>query len=255
MLPTDLSNLVTFMAVAEERSFTRAGKRRGVSPSAVSHAMRTLEEEIGVRLLSRTTRSVSLTEAGEQLVASLRPALMEVGETLDEIAGRRNKAAGRVRLLIPRLAASSILASKLGRISREFPDIVLDVTTDNSQRDIVADGFDAGIHFGEFIQQDMIAVRVSGDHQPAIVASSAYLSDHGIPKAPRDLLQHRCINFRHGVDELYRWEFEKGGKEVSVAVTGPLIGDELRLVIPAGVEGVGLAYVSEQNVTVYLDDG
>lgn len=161
MLPNDLSALATFLVVAEERSFTRAAKRQGVSPSAVSHSMRALEEEIGVRLLARTTRSVSPTEAGEQLLSRLRPALTEVDETLEEISGRRNKAAGRVRLLLPRLAIRSVLAPKLGKLSREYPDIILDVTTDDSRRDIVAEGFDAGIHFGEYIQKDMIAVRVS----------------------------------------------------------------------------------------------
>jgi DNA-binding transcriptional LysR family regulator len=147
MLPSDLSALSTFLAVAEELSFTRAAKRQGVSPSAVSHSMRALEEEVGVRLLARTTRSVSLTDAGAQLLGRLRPALTEVGETLEAISGRRNKAAGRVRLLLPRLAVSSVLAPKLGELSREYPDIILDVITDDSRRDIVSDGFDAGIHF------------------------------------------------------------------------------------------------------------
>lgn len=198
MLPRDLSSLSTFLLVAEERSFTRAAKRQGVSPSAVSHSMRALEEEVGVRLLARTTRSVALTEAGEQLLRRLRPALAEVGETLEEISGGREKAAGRIRLLLPRLAVSSVLAPKLAKLSREFPDIILDVTTDDSRRDIVAEGFDAGIHFGEYIQKDMIAVRVSPDQRPAIVGSSDYLESHPRPKLPRDLLLHRCINFRHG---------------------------------------------------------
>ena len=151
MLPSDLSALSTFLAVAEERSFTRASKRQGVSPSAVSHSMRALEEEVGVRLLARTTRSVALTDAGERLLASLKPALTEVEETLGQIAGQTHKPAGRIRLLIPRFAISAVLAPKLGRLQREYPEIILDVTTDNRRRDIVADGFDAGIHLGEFI--------------------------------------------------------------------------------------------------------
>src|SRR3954451_20471733 len=169
MLPNDLTALATFLAVAEERSFTRAAKRRGVSPSAVSHAMRALEEELGVRLLARTTRSVALTEAGAQLLERLKPALTEVGEALDHIAGQRSRPGGRVRLLVPRLAVSSVLAPKLSLLSSKYPDVVLDVTTDDSRRDIVADGFDAGIHFGEYIAKDMIAVRVSPDQRPAIV--------------------------------------------------------------------------------------
>lgn len=255
MLPRDLSALATFLIVAEERSFTRAAKRQRVSPSAVSHAMRALEEEVGVRLLARTTRSVALTEAGQQLLSRLKPALTEVGETLEQISGERNKAAGRVRLLLPRLAVSSVLAPKLGRLNREYPDIVLDVTTDDSRRDIVADGFDAGIHFGEYIEKDMIAVRVSPDHRPAIVGSPEYLKWHPKPKEPRDLLQHRCINFRHGSTGLYRWEFEKGKKALSVAVNGPLIVDDLELVIRGALEGVGLAFVEEKEIAHELTQG
>ena len=222
------------MLIAEERSFTRAAKRLGVSPSAVSHSMRALEEELGVPLLARTTRTVALTQAGEQLLSRLRPALAEVDESLKEISGKRDKAAGRVRLLLPRLAVSSVLAPKLGKLSREYPGIILDVTTDDSRRDIVAGSFDAGIHFGEYIQKDMIAIRVSPDQRPAIGGSPAYFELNPRPKVPRDLLQHRCINFRHGSAGLYRWEFEKGRQSLSVAVSGPLIVDDLELVIRGG---------------------
>src|SRR6266567_8986324 len=152
MVRDDLSILSALLAVAEERSFTRAGKRLGVSPSAMSHAMRGLEEDIGVRLLSRTTRSVAPTEAGEQLLARLRPALADIQGALDQISGLRDKPAGRVRLLVPRLAAMTVLAPKLAQFARDYPDIVLDVTADASRMDIVAGGFDAGIHFGEFIE-------------------------------------------------------------------------------------------------------
>jgi DNA-binding transcriptional LysR family regulator len=171
MLRDDLTALSVFLAVAEERSFTRAAKRLGVSPSAISHAMRGLEEEIGVRLLSRTTRSVAPTDAGEHLLTRLRPAFTEVREALGHLCGLRNKPAGRVRILVPRLAAKIVLPSKLGQFARDYPDIVLDVTTDDSRQDIVAKGFDAGIQFGEFIEKDMIAVRVSRDQRPVIVGS------------------------------------------------------------------------------------
>jgi DNA-binding transcriptional LysR family regulator len=217
--------------------------------------MRTLEEELGVRLLARTTRSVALTEAGEQLVGRLKPALTEVGQALDEIAGQRNRPGGRVRLFVPRLAVSSVLAPKLGILNSKYPDIVLDVTTDDSRRDIVADGFDAGIHFGEYIEKDMIAVRVSPDQRPAIVGSPGYFRSHPKPKEPRDLVQHLCINFRHGAAGLYRWEFEKERKEVSVGVTGPLIVDDLGLVLRAALDGVGLAFVAETDVSDYLAEG
>jgi DNA-binding transcriptional LysR family regulator len=255
MLPSDLGSLATFLVIAEERSFTRAAKRQGVSPSAVSHAMRALEEEVGVRLLARTTRSVALTEAGERLRACLKPALTEIEETLDQISGQTHRAAGCVRLLLPRLAVSSVLAPKLGRLHKEYPEIVLDVTTDDSRRDIVADGFDAGIHFGEYIEKDMIAVRVSPDHRPAIVGSPNYFKSHPKPKEPRDLLQHSCMNFRHGSAGLYRWEFEKGKKTLSVAVNGPLIVDDLQLVIQGALEGLGLAFMAEHDVAPYLADG
>src|SRR3954454_16386649 len=220
MAGDDLSVLSKLLAVAEERSFTRAAKRLGVSPSAISHAMRSLEERLGVRLLARTTRSVAPTEAGEQLLARLRPALTEVRDALGQISGLRDTPAGRVRLLIPRFAMESGIASKLAQFAREYPDILLDVTTDDSRMDIVAGGFDAGIRLGEYIEKDMIAVRVSPDHRPAIVGSPTYFELHPKPKSPRDLVQQRCINFRHGSAGLYRWEFEKGKKSVSVAVNG-----------------------------------
>lgn len=254
MLPDDLAALSTFVAVAEERSFTRAAKRQGVSPSAVSHAIRRLEESLGTRLVARTTRSMALTAAGEQLLVRLRPALKEVGESLQAVSGATGKATGRVRLLVPRLA-TSVIAPKLGEFVRRFPDVVLDITTDDSRRDIVADGFDAGVHFGEYVQKDMIAVRVSPDQVPAIVASPKYLEGRTAPRVPRDLLEHRCINFRHGSAGLYRWEFEKGRKSMSVAVTGPLIVDDLAFVVRAALDGAGFAFVAEQEVAGYLEEG
>jgi DNA-binding transcriptional LysR family regulator len=169
----DLSTLAVFSAVAEERSFTRAGKRLGVSPSAMSHAIRGLEEDLGVRLLSRTTRSVAPTEAGERLLTRLRPALNDVQDVLDELSGLRDKPVGRVRLLVPRVAGTAVLGPKLAQFTRDYPDVMLDVTADDTRLDIVAGGFDAGIHFGEYIQKDMIAVRVSKDLRAAIVGSPA----------------------------------------------------------------------------------
>lgn len=251
----DLGALSVFLTVAEERGFTKAAKRLGVTPSAVSHSMRDLEEQIGVRLLSRTTRSVRLTEAGEHLRARLQPAFSEIGEALGQVSGLRNKPAGRVRLLVPRLAAPTVLAPKLGQFARDYPEIVLDVTTDDSRIDIVAGTFDAGIHFGEYIEKDMIAVRVSPDLRPVIVGSPSYLKSHGEPKSPRELIRHRCVNFRHGDAGLYRWEFEKGKKALSVAVSGPLIVDDLNLVIRAAIDGVGLAYMSEDNAAPHLAKG
>ena len=255
MLRNDLNILAAFLAIAEERSFTKAAKRLGVSPSAMSHAVRGLEEDLGVRLLSRTTRSVAPTEAGERLLARLRPALTDVQDAVDQLRGLRDKPAGRVRLLVPRLAGTTVLGPKLAKFIHDYPDVVLDITADDSRLDIVAGGFDAGIHFGEYIQKDMIAVRVSKDHRAAIVGAPSYFESHPKPKTPHDLLQHRCINFRHGSAGVYRWEFDKGKKSLSVAVNGPLIVDDVETLVRAVIDGIGLAFVSDERVAPQLASG
>ena len=255
MATDDFSALSMFLAVAEERSFTKAAKRLGITPSAVSHAMRDLEEEIGVRLLSRTTRSVAPTVPGEHLLQRVQPAFAEIREALGQVSGSRNKPAGRVRLLAPRLAVKNVLAPAIGRFVRDYPDITLEVTTDDSRMDIVAGGFDAGIHFGEYIDKDMIAVRVSQDHRPTIAGSPEYFESHPKPRSPRDLISHRCINFRHGSAGVYRWEFQKGRKSLSVGVNGPLIVDDLELVIHAALDGAGLAYLSEEHGAKHFGSG
>jgi DNA-binding transcriptional LysR family regulator len=244
-----------FLPLRRSAALQRAAKRLGITPSAVSHAMRDLEEEIGVRLLSRTTRSVAPTVPGEHLLKRVQPAFTEIREALGQVSGLRNKPAGRVRLLAPRLAVRTVLAPTIGRFVRHYPDITLEVTTDDSRMDIVAGGFDAGIHFGEYIEKDMIAVRVSPDQRPAIVGSPSYFESHAKPRSPRDLIRHRCINFRHGSAGVYRWEFEKGRKSLSVAVNGPLIVDDLELVISAALDGVGLAYLSEEHGAEHLASG
>src|SRR4051812_12256060 len=252
----DLNVLAAFLAVAEERSFTRAAKRMGVSRSALSHAVRGLEERIGVRLLSRTTRSVAPTDAGERLIGRLRPALGDVTSVLGEIAGLRDRPAGRVRLVVSPLAATMVLAPKLGAFAQGYPDVVLDVTTSNEMRmDLVAGHFDAGIHLGEFIERDMIAVRVSADQRAAIVGAPAYFESHPKPKSPRDLTKHQCLNFRHGADETYRWEFDKGKQSLVVAVDGPLIVDDVQLLIRAAIDGVGLTFLMEEQAAPYLSSG
>jgi DNA-binding transcriptional LysR family regulator len=255
MVRDDLSVLSVLLTAAEERSFTKAAKRLGVSPSAVSHSIRGLEESLGVRLLSRTTRSVAPTQAGEQLLARVGPALNEIRAALGGVSGLRDKPAGRVRLLAPRFAVSAVLAPKLGQFVRDYPDVLLDITTDDSRMDIVAGGFDAGIQFGEYIQKDMIAVRVSPDQRAAIVGSPEYFESHPKPKSPRDLVKHRCINFRHGSAGVYRWEFEKGRKSLSVSVNGPLIVDDVGLVTRAAIDGVGLAFLGEDLAALHLASG
>lgn len=255
MVRDELSVLSAFLAVAEERSFTRAAKRLNISISGLSHAIRRLEDEIGVRLLARTTRSVSPTQAGDQLLASLRPALADIRGTLTQISGLQQRPVGQIRLLVPRLAAKTVVAPKLGAFVRAYPDVVLDITTDDSHVDLVAAGYDAGIQFGEYIAQDMIAVRVSPDVRPAVVASPDYFRAHGKPAVPGDLLRHRCINFRHRGEGVYRWELDRGDQSVAVAVNGSLILDDLDLVIHAAVDGAGVAFLSEDRAAPHLASG
>src|SRR6266700_4443870 len=255
MAGNELNVLSAFLAVAEERSFTRAAKRIGVTQSALSHAIRGLEEQIGVRLLARTTRSVAPTEAGKELLAHLRPALGDIRGALDHLSALRDRPAGRVRLLVSPLAATAVLAPKLGQFARDYPDVVLDVTTDESRVDLVAAGFDAGIHFGEFIERDMITFRVSQDLRPAIVGSPRYFESHPKPTSPRDLTRHRCINFRHGSAGVYRWELDKGKQSLTVAVNGPLIVDDVELLVRAAIDGVGLAFMSEERAAPHLASG
>ena len=255
MVRDELSVLSAFLAVAEERSFTRAAKRLGVSPSALSHAIRGLEERLGVRLLARTTRSVAATDAGEQFISRLRPALSDIRGAMDHVTGLRKQPAGRVRLLVTPLAAAMVLAPKLAQFERDYPDVVLDVTVDHNRLDLVAAGFDAGIHLGEFIQRDMVAVRVSREHRLAIVGSPRYFESHPKPKSPHDLTHHRCINLRMGTAGIYRWEFEKQNQPLTVAVSGPLVVNDAEIMVRAAADGVGLAFTFEQHVAPYLASG
>lgn len=247
----NLDVLAAFVAVAEERSFTKGAVRLGVSTSALSHAIRGLEERLGVRLLARTTRSVAPTEAGDQLLAQVGPALGDIRTALHGIGRLRESPAGRLRLVMPRLAASMVLLPRLARFTREYPDVVLDVTTESGPIDIVAGRFDAGIDLGEFIQKDMIAVRVSPDQRAAIVASPAYFKKHPKPRKPRDLLQHHCIGCRHG-EVLYRWEFDKGRKSLTVGVGGPVVLGDVDLMVSAALDGVGIAFTFEEQVAPLL---
>jgi DNA-binding transcriptional LysR family regulator len=255
MVRDELSVLSAFLAVAEERSFTRAAKRLGVSPSALSHSIRGLEERLGVRLLARTTRSVAATDAGEQFISRLRPALFDIRGAMEHVTGLREQPAGRVRLLVTPLAAAMVLAPKLAQFERDYPDVVLDVSVDHNRLDLVAAGFDAGIHLGEFIQRDMVAVRVSREHRLAIVGSPRYFASHPKPRSPHDLTQHRCINLRMGTAGIYRWEFEKENQPLTVAVSGPLVVNDAEIMVRAAVDGVGLAFTFEQHVAPYLARG
>jgi DNA-binding transcriptional LysR family regulator len=186
----------------------------------------------------------------------LGPALADVRGALDQMAGLRDQPAGRVRLVASRLAGRMVLAPRLDRFTRDYPDVVLDVTTtEESWVDLVAAGFDAGIHLGEFIERDMVAVRVSPDHRPAIVGSPRYFESHPIPTSPHDLTSHRCINFRHGREGVYRWEFDRGAQSLAVAVNGPLTVDDTEIMIRAAIDGIGLAFTLEEHSAPHLASG
>jgi DNA-binding transcriptional LysR family regulator len=247
--------LAALVAVADERSFTRAARRLGVSPSALSHAVRGLEERVGMRLLARTTRSVAPTEAGAQLLSRVRPAFGDVHQALEQLSTLHGRPAGRVRLVLPRSAAIIVLVPRLAELARNYPGLVLDLTTDNSRVDLVAAGFDAGIQIGEFIQRDMVAVRVSADLRPAIVASPGYFASHAKPRHPRDLLHHACINFRLGTSGVYRWEFDKGRRSLAISVDGPLVVDDAEMAVRAAVDGIGVAFALEHHARPYLAAG
>jgi DNA-binding transcriptional LysR family regulator len=257
MVRDELSVLASFLVVAEQRSFTRAARQLGVSPSALSHAIRGLEERVGVRLLARTTRSVAPTEAGAQFMARIGPALADVQGALEQMAGLRERPAGRLRVVASRMAARLVLGPRLGQFARAHPDVVLDVsTTAESRVDLVATGFDAGIHLGEFVEKDMIAVRVSREQRAAIVGSPDYFRSRPKPSTPRDLTDHRCLNFRHGRDGgLYRWEFEKGRKSLAVGVSGPLTMDDTDVMVRAAADGAGLTFTLEEHASPLLASG
>jgi DNA-binding transcriptional LysR family regulator len=199
---------------------------------------------------------VAPTETGEQFIARLGRALADVRGALDQVAGLRDKPAGRVRLVASRMAARMVLAPKLAEFARNYPDVVLDLTTtEESRLDLVGAGFDAGIHLGEFIERDMVAVRVSKDQRAASVGAPSYFASHPRPRSPHDLTAHRCIDFRHGSSGVYHWEFEKGRKSLSVAVKGPVIVDDVEVLLHAANEGVGLAFTLEEHVAPHLASG
>src|SRR5580658_4923185 len=225
MIRSELAELSAFATVAEERSFTRAAIRLGISQSALSHSMRGLEKRLGIQLLARTTRSVSPTAAGAALLHELAPALERIERAVAETRKQRENPAGRIRLIIPRTAAYMVLLPKLAQFARTYPEIVLELTSSNDPVDLVAGEYDAGVQIGEFIQRDMIAVRVSKDLRLAVVGSPAYFKSHKIPRTPRELKDHACIGFRFSRG-IYRWEFEKGRQSLTVNPQGPATFDD-----------------------------
>jgi DNA-binding transcriptional LysR family regulator len=242
----ELSELDAFAAVARHRSFRKAADERGVSASALSHAMRALEARLGIRLLNRTTRSVTPTEAGQQLLATLVPTLNQVNEALAQLTSMQEVPAGKLRLNVARPAARIVFAKVLAPFVARYPRIQLDLITDDGLTDIVSGGFDAGVRFGENLAGDMIAVPVGAPQSFVTVASDAYLTAKGIAHAPRDLLEHACIARRFPSGKLYAWEYQADGQPIRLSVTGPLILEDDALMIQAAKDGAGIAYVYEE---------
>jgi DNA-binding transcriptional LysR family regulator len=241
----NLDDLLAFIAVGQERSFTKAAAKLGVSQSALSHTIRELEARLGVRLLTRTTRSVSPTQAGERLLHNIGPRFEDIAAELAAVAELREKPAGTIRLTATEYAADAILLPKIAKLLRQYPDIKIEIIIDYGLTDIVAQRFDAGVRSGEQVARDMIAVRIGPDTRMAVVGAPSYFKTRPEPKSPQDLLNHNCITLRLPHGGLYAWEFEKGGRELKVRVEGQLTYNTTAQMLAAALAGLGLAYVPE----------
>jgi DNA-binding transcriptional LysR family regulator len=252
----DLNDLDAFLAIAREKSFTRAAAQLGVSQSALSQTMRGLEERLGLRLLARTTRSVAPTEAGERLMRAIGPHLESVADALAAISQLRETPAGAVRISASEHAANSVLYPAIARLARDYPDVAIELCVDNAFVDIVAQRFDAGVRIGEQIAKDMIAVRIGPDMRMAIVGAPAYFVRFPPPQSPRDLTRHRCIAMRLPTSGgLLPWEFEQDGREVAVRVEGALTFNVMAMGLRAALDGLGLGYCQADLVAPYVADG
>ncbi|CCV03768.1 putative DNA-binding transcriptional regulator [Mesorhizobium metallidurans STM 2683] len=252
---TYLSQLAVLATVAQCGSFRGAARELAIAPSAVSHAISSLEARLGVRLLARSTRSVAPTEEGAQLLERLRPALSEIDLALESAVEARDRPAGNLRLTVPRTAAHLALTPRLGAFAAAYPDIVLEIVIEDRFTDVVEGGFDAGVRLGESLQRDMIAVRIGPDIRGAVVGAPSYFATMPKPSHPHDLADHRCLRFRFSSGILYRWEFEKDGEEIELAVKGPLILDEDHLIANAAIDGAGVAFLFEDYVREATADG
>lgn len=256
-MPGDsLNDLAAFLVVAQERNFTRAAKRLGVSQSALSQTIRVLEARLGLRLLARTTRRVAPTEAGERLIHSVGPRIAEIQRELDALSDLRERPSGTIRLTASEHAAETILWPAVARLVSDYPDIKVEIVIDYGLTDIVGERFDAGVRPGETIAKDMIAVAIGPALRMAVAGTPSYLARHAPPKTPQDLTGHNCINLRlpvHG--GLYAWEFEKRGRTLNVRVDGQLVFNTSSLMLKAALEGHGLVYLTEGQILPYLADG
>lgn len=259
----DLGDMLLFMAVAEERSFTKAALKLGMSQSTLSYTIKQLESRMGLRLLMRTTRNVSPTEAGERLLHSFAPRIREIESDIDQLMDIRDKPSGTVRIVVSDYALESVVWPKLRDVIRDYPDIKIELYTDNGFTDIVEKRFDAGVRLGESLDQDMIAVRIGPDWRLIAVGSPSYFAGHPVPTAPQDLVNHNCINMRRESGGLYAWEFEKDGRELKVRVNGQLTFNTSYAMVGAVLDGHGIAYLPEGlikehvmagRLTLVLDD-
>ncbi|KQW78345.1 LysR family transcriptional regulator [Devosia sp. Root413D1] len=249
MVRTSYNDLAAFAVVARVRSFTRAAAELGLSPSALSQTVRALEERLGYRLLTRTTRSVSPTEAGERLLATVAPRLAEIDTELLALGELRDKPAGTVRITASQYAADTLVWPKLQAVLGDYPDIRLELVSDNGFVDIAAQGYDAGVRLGESVEKDMVAVRIAPDSRLLPVASPAYFARHPAPATPQELVRHRCINLRLiGSGVIYAWEFEHDGRPLRVRVEGQLTFSSIDLSVDAALSGYGIAFVPEEAV-------
>lgn len=252
----ELVDLNAFLTVAEEQNFTRAAAKLGTSQSALSHTIRRLETRLGVRLLTRTTRRLAPTQAGEQLLKTLGPALDDIAAELASLSALREKPAGNIRITTSEHAAHSVLWPALETLLPQYPDIHVEISIDHGFTDIVAERFDAGVRLGESVAKDMIAVRISPDLRMAVVGSPSYLAAHPKPRTPQDLARHQCINLRQPTaGGFYAWELEKNGRELRVRVEGQLAFNNVPMVLRAATAGFGLACVLEDHVAPYVAEG
>jgi DNA-binding transcriptional LysR family regulator len=252
---TDLADFAYFVAIARHRSFRRAALQMGVTTSALSHAITALEARRGVRLLNRTTRSVTLTAAGEELFATIELPLETIGQAAENLNRFRDAPVGRVRINILEDAVSLLLDPVMPIFVERYPEVEVDISVSNRLVDVIGGGFDAGIRYGGTVPEDMIAQRLSPDIRWVAAASPAYLERFGIPVTPQDLREHRCVRIRLGNEQLYHWEFERGGEAISVETPGPLTVDETHAAIGFGLSGVGIVYGAEPILGPYLDSG
>ncbi|KQR77621.1 LysR family transcriptional regulator [Rhizobium sp. Leaf341] len=256
MLREDVKDLLWFIEVAREQSFTKAAATLGTSQSTLSHTIKQLEARLGVRLLTRTTRSVATTEAGERLLQSLAPRFEGIEADLADLVAFREKPSGTVRLTLSDHALQTTVWPKLSRVLSDNPDVKVELYSDNGMRNIVEERFDAGVRLGESVDKDMIAVRIGPDWRLRAVASPEYLARHGIPKTPQDLVSHVCINTRQATwGGFYAWEFEKDGRELRVRVDGQLSFNSSISQIDAAVKGYGIAYIPEDLVEGHIQAG